>query len=138
MTGITRNKRRSSFSSLLSDSEGMAVCEIIHTRSESEGRPERIFQLCCRYVLERQQDTWPSIKRSSLEASPCFFFFMSNLQFSRHQEGLPESGPIHSQGEAASAAAEDRVSAAQSAVRPVWRQTAVGAQRSTAWHEQSR
>uniref|UniRef100_A0A674P6J3 TIAM Rac1 associated GEF 1 n=1 Tax=Takifugu rubripes TaxID=31033 RepID=A0A674P6J3_TAKRU len=30
-----------------SDSEGMAVCEIIHTRSESEGRPERTFQLCC-------------------------------------------------------------------------------------------
>uniref|UniRef100_H3CX54 TIAM Rac1 associated GEF 1 n=1 Tax=Tetraodon nigroviridis TaxID=99883 RepID=H3CX54_TETNG len=30
-----------------SNSEGMAVCEIIHTRSESEGRPERTFQLCC-------------------------------------------------------------------------------------------
>lgn len=52
MTGITKNKCTSSFSSLLSDSEGMAVCEIIHTRSESEGRPERIFQLCCRYMLE--------------------------------------------------------------------------------------
>uniref|UniRef100_A0A3P9MAB5 TIAM Rac1 associated GEF 1b n=1 Tax=Oryzias latipes TaxID=8090 RepID=A0A3P9MAB5_ORYLA len=24
-----------------------AVCEIVHTKSESEGRPERIFQLCC-------------------------------------------------------------------------------------------
>ncbi|TNM84823.1 hypothetical protein fugu_009001 [Takifugu bimaculatus] len=31
----------------LANSEGMAVCEIIHTRSESEGRPERTFQLCC-------------------------------------------------------------------------------------------
>ncbi|XP_071395850.1 rho guanine nucleotide exchange factor TIAM1-like [Centroberyx affinis] len=28
-------------------SEGTAVCEIVHTRSESEGRPERTFQLCC-------------------------------------------------------------------------------------------
>ncbi|CAB1426727.1 unnamed protein product [Pleuronectes platessa] len=27
--------------------EGSAVCEIVHTRSESEGRPERTFQLCC-------------------------------------------------------------------------------------------
>uniref|UniRef100_A0A673I4C0 T-lymphoma invasion and metastasis-inducing protein 1-like n=1 Tax=Sinocyclocheilus rhinocerous TaxID=307959 RepID=A0A673I4C0_9TELE len=24
-----------------------AVCEIIHVKSESEGRPERVFQLCC-------------------------------------------------------------------------------------------
>ncbi|XP_063751459.1 rho guanine nucleotide exchange factor TIAM1-like isoform X2 [Eleginops maclovinus] len=31
----------------LSNSEGTAVCEIVHTRSESEGRPERTFQLCC-------------------------------------------------------------------------------------------
>ncbi|XP_071371608.1 rho guanine nucleotide exchange factor TIAM1-like [Centroberyx affinis] len=29
------------------DGEGSAVCEIVHTKSESEGRPERIFQLCC-------------------------------------------------------------------------------------------
>ncbi|XP_062242214.1 rho guanine nucleotide exchange factor TIAM1 isoform X1 [Platichthys flesus] len=29
------------------DGEGSAVCEIVHTRSESEGRPERTFQLCC-------------------------------------------------------------------------------------------
>lgn len=34
---------------LLSDSDGSALCEIVHTRSESEGRPERTFQLCCRY-----------------------------------------------------------------------------------------
>lgn len=33
----------------LSDSEGTAVCEIVHARSESEGRPERTFQLCFRY-----------------------------------------------------------------------------------------
>uniref|UniRef100_A0A665V0H3 TIAM Rac1 associated GEF 1b n=1 Tax=Echeneis naucrates TaxID=173247 RepID=A0A665V0H3_ECHNA len=26
---------------------GSAVCEIVHTKSESEGRPERVFQLCC-------------------------------------------------------------------------------------------
>ncbi|XP_034538996.1 T-lymphoma invasion and metastasis-inducing protein 1 isoform X1 [Notolabrus celidotus] len=31
----------------LANSEGTAVCEIVHTRSESEGRPERNFQLCC-------------------------------------------------------------------------------------------
>nr|XP_046245601.1 rho guanine nucleotide exchange factor TIAM1-like isoform X2 [Scatophagus argus] len=29
------------------DGEGSAVCEIVHTKSESEGRPERTFQLCC-------------------------------------------------------------------------------------------
>ncbi|KAJ7990106.1 hypothetical protein DPEC_G00296870 [Dallia pectoralis] len=29
------------------DGEGSAVCEIIHVKSESEGRPERIFHLCC-------------------------------------------------------------------------------------------
>lgn len=32
----------------LSDAEGTPVCEIIHNKSESEGRPERTFQLCCR------------------------------------------------------------------------------------------
>ncbi|XP_042286382.1 rho guanine nucleotide exchange factor TIAM1 isoform X2 [Thunnus maccoyii] len=31
----------------LANSEGTAVCEIVHTKSESEGRPERTFQLCC-------------------------------------------------------------------------------------------
>uniref|UniRef100_H2UNA5 TIAM Rac1 associated GEF 1 n=1 Tax=Takifugu rubripes TaxID=31033 RepID=H2UNA5_TAKRU len=29
------------------DCETSAVCEIVHTKSESEGRPERTFQLCC-------------------------------------------------------------------------------------------
>ncbi|XP_076876233.1 rho guanine nucleotide exchange factor TIAM1 isoform X2 [Brachyhypopomus gauderio] len=29
------------------NSEGTAVCEIVHVRSESEGRPERIFHVCC-------------------------------------------------------------------------------------------
>uniref|UniRef100_A0A3B3CXY2 TIAM Rac1 associated GEF 1b n=1 Tax=Oryzias melastigma TaxID=30732 RepID=A0A3B3CXY2_ORYME len=29
------------------DCTNSAVCEIVHTKSESEGRPERIFQLCC-------------------------------------------------------------------------------------------
>lgn len=28
-------------------SEATAVCELVHLRSESEGRPERTFQLCC-------------------------------------------------------------------------------------------
>uniref|UniRef100_A0A7N9AXJ7 TIAM Rac1 associated GEF 1a n=1 Tax=Mastacembelus armatus TaxID=205130 RepID=A0A7N9AXJ7_9TELE len=32
----------------VANSEGTAVCEIVHTKSESEGRPERTFQLCCR------------------------------------------------------------------------------------------
>ncbi|XP_067113361.1 rho guanine nucleotide exchange factor TIAM1-like isoform X1 [Osmerus mordax] len=31
----------------LANSEGTAVCEIVHVRSESEGRPERTFHLCC-------------------------------------------------------------------------------------------
>uniref|UniRef100_A0A3Q3VYF4 Uncharacterized protein n=1 Tax=Mola mola TaxID=94237 RepID=A0A3Q3VYF4_MOLML len=31
----------------LANSEGTTLCEIIHMRSESEGRPERTFQLCC-------------------------------------------------------------------------------------------
>ncbi|KAK2846724.1 hypothetical protein Q5P01_009723 [Channa striata] len=29
------------------DGDSSAVCEIVHTKSESEGRPERSFQLCC-------------------------------------------------------------------------------------------
>ncbi|KAI4892120.1 hypothetical protein NFI96_017602 [Prochilodus magdalenae] len=29
------------------NSEGTAMCEIVHVRSESEGRPERTFHLCC-------------------------------------------------------------------------------------------
>uniref|UniRef100_A0A667WV66 TIAM Rac1 associated GEF 1 n=1 Tax=Myripristis murdjan TaxID=586833 RepID=A0A667WV66_9TELE len=31
----------------LANAEGTAMCEIVHTKSESEGRPERTFQLCC-------------------------------------------------------------------------------------------
>ncbi|XP_030648416.1 T-lymphoma invasion and metastasis-inducing protein 1 [Chanos chanos] len=31
----------------LANSEGTAVCEIVHVKSESEGRPERTFHLCC-------------------------------------------------------------------------------------------
>ncbi|XP_075887764.1 rho guanine nucleotide exchange factor TIAM1-like isoform X2 [Nelusetta ayraudi] len=31
----------------LANSEVSALCEIVHMRSESEGRPERTFQLCC-------------------------------------------------------------------------------------------
>uniref|UniRef100_A0A8C5GNJ9 T-lymphoma invasion and metastasis-inducing protein 1-like n=1 Tax=Gouania willdenowi TaxID=441366 RepID=A0A8C5GNJ9_GOUWI len=31
----------------LPNSDGTAVCEIVHNKSESEGRPERTFQLCC-------------------------------------------------------------------------------------------
>ncbi|XP_031427573.1 rho guanine nucleotide exchange factor TIAM1 isoform X1 [Clupea harengus] len=30
-----------------SNSDATAVCEIVHVRSESEGRPERTFHLCC-------------------------------------------------------------------------------------------
>ncbi|XP_036392299.1 T-lymphoma invasion and metastasis-inducing protein 1-like isoform X1 [Megalops cyprinoides] len=29
------------------DGEGTAMCEIVHVKSESEGRPERTFHLCC-------------------------------------------------------------------------------------------
>lgn len=62
----------------------------------------------------------------------------SNLQLARQQEGLPESRPLHPQGEAAAAASQDRVSAAQPAVRPLWRQTSLRSQRGAAGHEQSR
>ncbi|KAJ8266663.1 hypothetical protein GJAV_G00133200 [Gymnothorax javanicus] len=31
----------------LGNSEGTSICELVHVRSESEGRPERTFQLCC-------------------------------------------------------------------------------------------
>lgn len=31
------------------DIESSAMCEIVHTKSESEGRPERTFHLCCRW-----------------------------------------------------------------------------------------
>ncbi|XP_061103975.1 rho guanine nucleotide exchange factor TIAM1-like isoform X1 [Conger conger] len=29
------------------DADGTAMCELVHVRSESEGRPERTFHLCC-------------------------------------------------------------------------------------------
>ncbi|XP_057359968.1 rho guanine nucleotide exchange factor TIAM1 isoform X1 [Manis pentadactyla] len=29
------------------DAEANAMCEIVHVKSESEGRPERVFHLCC-------------------------------------------------------------------------------------------
>uniref|UniRef100_A0A8C8F3E6 Uncharacterized protein n=1 Tax=Oncorhynchus tshawytscha TaxID=74940 RepID=A0A8C8F3E6_ONCTS len=32
------------------EGEASAVCEIVHVKSESEGRPERIFHLCCSSV----------------------------------------------------------------------------------------
>ncbi|KAG9351760.1 hypothetical protein JZ751_023011 [Albula glossodonta] len=31
----------------LANSEGTAMCELVHVKSESEGRPERSFHLCC-------------------------------------------------------------------------------------------
>ncbi|XP_056103682.1 rho guanine nucleotide exchange factor TIAM1 isoform X2 [Rhinichthys klamathensis goyatoka] len=31
----------------LPNSEGSALCEVVHMRSESEGRPERTFHICC-------------------------------------------------------------------------------------------
>uniref|UniRef100_A0A8C7G0N4 TIAM Rac1 associated GEF 1 n=1 Tax=Oncorhynchus kisutch TaxID=8019 RepID=A0A8C7G0N4_ONCKI len=34
----------------IADGEGSAVCEIVHVKSESEGRPERTFHLCCSSV----------------------------------------------------------------------------------------
>lgn len=55
-------KRRSHLSYLppFSDSEGTAVCEIVHMRSESEGRPERTFQLCCRYFSFKNCKLFPN------------------------------------------------------------------------------
>lgn len=62
--------------SLLSDSEGTAMCEIVHTRSESEGRPERTFQLCCRYdcfvfILFFIQNMWTEGTRYWTKDFPC-------------------------------------------------------------------
>ncbi|XP_062869764.1 rho guanine nucleotide exchange factor TIAM1 [Trichomycterus rosablanca] len=37
------------------NSEGTVVCEIVHVRSESEGRPEMMFHLCCR-TSESERD----------------------------------------------------------------------------------
>jgi len=34
--------------SFILDSEGSSLCEVVHLRSESEGRPERTFHICCR------------------------------------------------------------------------------------------
>ncbi|XP_072302051.1 rho guanine nucleotide exchange factor TIAM1 [Eucyclogobius newberryi] len=38
------------------NSESTAMCEVVHTRSESEGRPETTFQLCCRRSPESKKD----------------------------------------------------------------------------------
>ena len=40
----------SSFSCLFPGTENNSVWELIHTKSETEGRPETVFQLCCRYT----------------------------------------------------------------------------------------
>uniref|UniRef100_A0A8C3VRM7 TIAM Rac1 associated GEF 1 n=1 Tax=Catagonus wagneri TaxID=51154 RepID=A0A8C3VRM7_9CETA len=36
------------------DAEANAVCEIVHVKSESEGRPERVFHLCCSSAESRK------------------------------------------------------------------------------------
>ncbi|KAM5280992.1 rho guanine nucleotide exchange factor TIAM1 isoform 3-T3 [Ctenodactylus gundi] len=36
------------------DAEANAVCEIVHVKSESEGRPERVFHLCCSSLESRK------------------------------------------------------------------------------------
>ncbi|XP_060054586.1 rho guanine nucleotide exchange factor TIAM1 isoform X2 [Erinaceus europaeus] len=38
------------------DAEANTVCEIVHVKSESEGRPERVFHLCC--SICPQQVSW--------------------------------------------------------------------------------
>ncbi|XP_068126724.1 rho guanine nucleotide exchange factor TIAM1 isoform X2 [Hyperolius riggenbachi] len=37
-----------------SDAETNSVCEIVHVKSESEGRPERAFHLCCSSPAEKK------------------------------------------------------------------------------------
>ncbi|KAM9201086.1 rho guanine nucleotide exchange factor TIAM1 isoform 2-T2 [Dugong dugon] len=37
------------------DAEANAVCEIVHVKSESEGRPERVFHLCCSSPESRKE-----------------------------------------------------------------------------------
>ncbi|MEQ2304271.1 T-lymphoma invasion and metastasis-inducing protein 1 [Ameca splendens] len=37
------------------DGESSAMCEIVHTKSESEGRPERTFHLCCSSPESRKE-----------------------------------------------------------------------------------
>uniref|UniRef100_A0A9J7YJR0 TIAM Rac1 associated GEF 1 n=1 Tax=Cyprinus carpio carpio TaxID=630221 RepID=A0A9J7YJR0_CYPCA len=39
----------------LPNSEGSAMCEIVHMRSESEGRPERTFHICCSSPESKKQ-----------------------------------------------------------------------------------
>lgn len=59
--------------SLLPDSEGTTLCDIIHMRSESEGRPERTFQLCCRYTYITYPE--PELKLQGLEQkAKCLVF----------------------------------------------------------------
>ncbi|XP_055965239.1 rho guanine nucleotide exchange factor TIAM1 isoform X1 [Sorex fumeus] len=37
------------------DAEANTVCEIVHVKSESEGRPERVFHLCCSSPESRKE-----------------------------------------------------------------------------------
>uniref|UniRef100_A0A8B9GRV3 TIAM Rac1 associated GEF 1b n=1 Tax=Astyanax mexicanus TaxID=7994 RepID=A0A8B9GRV3_ASTMX len=46
-----------------------AVCEIIHIKSESEGRPERVFHLCCR------SDRCPTL--ITFPSSPPFLLYLT-------------------------------------------------------------
>ncbi|XP_061818845.1 rho guanine nucleotide exchange factor TIAM1-like isoform X2 [Nerophis lumbriciformis] len=65
----------------LANSEDSSVCEILHTRSESEGRPERAFQLCC---------SSPESKKELLKAVHCILREKQRRQLLKSQS-LPLS-----------------------------------------------
>ncbi|XP_061755321.1 rho guanine nucleotide exchange factor TIAM1 isoform X2 [Nerophis ophidion] len=65
----------------LANSEDTSVCEILHTRSESEGRPERVFQLCC---------SSPESKKELLKAVHCVLREKQRRQLLKSQS-LPPS-----------------------------------------------
>lgn len=62
-----------------SEGEGSAVCEIVHTKSESEGRPERTFQLCCRWgSLLMEVEFHCRLKLTCLGYSPVCCYLQSD------------------------------------------------------------
>ncbi|XP_048837180.1 rho guanine nucleotide exchange factor TIAM1-like isoform X3 [Brienomyrus brachyistius] len=85
----------------LANGEGTAVCEIVHVKSESEGRPERTFQLCCRLGITCPQK-FPAVLTCYVPGE---------------QEGSAEDGALGAAGQTAQAAAEDREPPPQPAVR---------------------
>ena len=59
--------------SFYTGTENNSLWELIHTKSEIEGRPETIFQLCCRYYcLPKMRACGNETKLCSLKNKPIF------------------------------------------------------------------